>query len=412
MKKHISICPFTFVLILCFASFLVIPVLYSATTQSLASIFKSGKVRFVQDLVITDEKLPEEVYFQNPRGIATHLNGNIFVSDFDAHNIKIFSPAGKLIKVVGQQGQGPGDFNSPSFIDIVGDRLIVYEVINRRFSILDENGRFIKTALITSENGRPEGMKALPDGRVILMTEMQVEIKNVLQQWFRLFLLSSDLEILKTIYSVKLEMRKLITEPVRMYVPQPFRPFIYWDVLVDGRIAIGFSDKYEIEIHDPDEGKLFTFSHDYLPIEVNDEDKKRHFSIFSMTVWKGNTKETKKGAPDYVKNNTSFPKYKPAFKNIISDDEGNIWIQSYNKNREVEEQFFDVFDKKGKFIQNVEIFRESSFPSPSFKVALIKNKAFWKIETGDEGFYKIVRYKIRNWDQINKGIKSFKNPPD
>ena len=207
-------------------------------------------------------------------------------------------------------------------------------------------------------------------------------------------------------------MRKLITEPVRMYVPQPFRPFIYWDVLVDGRIAIGFSDKYEIEIHDPDEGKLFTFSHDYLPIEVNDEDKKRHFSIFSMTVWKGNTKETKKGAPDYVKNNTSFPKYKPAFKNIISDDEGNIWIQSYNKNREVEEQFFDVFDKKGKFILSVEIFGESSFPSSSYTVTRIKNKAFWKIETGDDGFYRIVHYIIRNWDQINKGIKSFKNPPD
>jgi len=396
VKKHISICPFTFVLILCFASFLVIPVLYSATTQSLASIFKSGKVEFFQDLIITDKELPEEVFFQNPRGIAMHSNGNIFVCDSDAHNIKILSPTGKLIKLVGQQGQGPGDFNSPSFIDIVGDRLIVYEFMNRRFSVLDENGRFIKSVPHSPELGRPEGMKALPDGRVILMTEMQVESKNVLQQWYRLFLLSPDLEFLKTIYSVKLEMRKLITEPIRMYVPQPFRPFIYWVVLVDGHIAIGFSDKYEIEIHDPDKGKLYAFSHDYQPIEVNDEDKKQHFSIFTMTVWKGNTKETKKGAPDYVKNNTSFLKYKPAFKNIFSDDEGNIWVHPHNKNRKAEEQFFDVFDKKGKFIQSVEILGDFSFPASSFKVTRIENKTFWKIETGDEGFYRIVRYTIRN----------------
>ena len=396
MKKHISICLFTFVLILCFASFLFIPVLYSATAQSLASIFKSGKVRFVQDLVITDEELPEEVYFQNPRGIAMHSTGNIFVSDIDAHNIKIFNPAGKLIKVVGRQGQGPGDFNSPSFIDIVGDRLIVWEVINRRFSILDENGRFIKSIPNSPEIGRPEGMKALPDGRVILMTEMQVEINKVLQQWYRLFLLSSDLEILKTIYSVKLEIRKRITEPIRMYVPQPYTPCVYWDTTQDGLIILGCSDKYEIEVHDPDKGKLYSFSHDYQPIEVNDEDKKLHFSTFTIIFWKGNTKETKKGAPDYVKNNTSFPKYKPAFENIISDYEGNIWVRPYNKNREVEEQFFDVFDKKGKFIQSVEIFGDSSFPSPSFKVTRIKNKTFWKIETGDDGFYKIVRYKISN----------------
>ena len=380
---------------ICVSGVLVIPVV-SSETQVLADIFKSGKVEFIQELVITDEELPEEVFLQNPRGIAIHSNGNIFVSDFDAHNIKIFSPLGKLIKVVGQQGQGPGDFNSPSFIDIVGDRLIVWEVINRRFSILDENGRFIKSVLISPEIGRPVGMKALPDGRVVLMTEMQVEIKNVLQQWYRLFLLSSDLEILKTIYSVKLEMRKLITEPVRMYVPQPFRPFIYWDVLVDGRIAIGFSDKYGIEIHDPDKGKLYAFSQKYQPIEVNDDDKKRHFSIFTMAVWKGNTKEIKKGAPEYVKNNTAFPKYKPAFKNIISDDEGNIWVQPHNKNRETEEQFFDVFDKKGKFIQSVEIIGDSSFPASSYTVTRIKNKTFWKIETGDEGFYRIVRYKISN----------------
>ncbi len=382
--------------IICVAGFLVIPVVFSATTQTLKSIFKSGKVEFFLDLIITDEDLPEEVFFQNPRGIAQHSNGNIFICDSDAHNIKIISPMGKLIKLVGQQGQGPGDFNSPTFIDIVGDRLIVYEFMNRRFSILDENGRFIKSVLHSLELGRPEGMKALPDGRVILMTEVQVENKNVLQQWYRLLLLSSDLEILKTIYSVKLEMRKLITEPIRMYVPQPFRPFIYWDVLVDGRIAIGFSDKYEIEIHDPDKGKLYTFSYDYQPIEVNDEDKKRHFSIFTMAVWKGNTKEIKKGAPDYVKNNTSFPKYKPAFKNIISDDEGNIWVQSYNENRNKEEQLFNVFDEKGKFIQSVEIFGDSSFPAPSFKVTRIENNAFWKIETSDEGFYRIVHYIIKN----------------
>jgi len=149
---------------ICVAGFLVIPVVFSVTTQSLTSIFKSGKVEFFQDLIITDEELPEEVFFQNPRGIAMHSNGNIFVCDFDAHNIKILSPTGKFIKLVGQQGQGPGDFNFPYFIDIVGNRILVYEVMNRRFSILDENGRFIKSVPHSPELGRPEGMKALPDG--------------------------------------------------------------------------------------------------------------------------------------------------------------------------------------------------------------------------------------------------------
>ena len=71
-------------------------------------------------------------------------------------------------------------------------------------------------------------------------------------------------------------------------------------------------------------------------------------------------------------------------------------MQSYNENRKKEEQLFNVFDKKGKFIQSVEILGDSSFPAPSYKVTRIENKAFWKIETDDEGFCKIVRYKISN----------------
>jgi hypothetical protein len=374
--------------------FFMISVSTAKGSQSLAKIFKAGKIEISQDIVITDENLPEEDFFQNPRGIVAHPDGNIYVADFDAHNIKIISPAGKLIKVIGHQGQGPGDFHAPSFIDFAGDRLIVWEVMNRRFSVLDKEGRFVKTVPFDFENGRPEGMKALPDGRIIVLTEKQIEINNILQQCYSLFLLSSDLEIEKTIYSRTLQKRKLITEPMRMYVPQPFTPFVYWDTTQTGHIVLGSSDKYEIEVHDPDKGKLFSFSHGYLPVKVTEEDKNFHFSIFTIAVYKGDTREVKQGAPDYIKKNTAFPKLKPAFKNIITDDEGNIWVQLYHEDRKRDERVFDVFDDKGEFIKSVEISGDTTFPAPSFKVTRIKNKTFWKIETGEDGFHRIVRYRI------------------
>jgi len=364
----------------------------SDVPQSLTDIFQSGRVDFIRELIISEKEFPEEVYFQNPRGIVTHTDGRIYISDSSANNIKMISPEGTLIKVIGQEGQGPGDFNSPSYIAISKERLVVWESMNRRFSILDLEGKFLESAKIDDEMGRPIKMRALPDGRLVVMTETLVDIDKKLTQWFRLFLLSPDLEIVKTLYSHKLRKIKLITDPMRMYVPQPYTPNIHWDVTSEGRIVLGCSDLYDIEVYDPDRGKLQCFSHKYNPVKITDADKNNHFSIFTMNIMRGNVKETKQGAPHYIRDNTTFPKYKPAFKEVVTDDEGNIWVRLFHENRELEDHLFDVFDKEGQFINRIQTFGETAFPS--LWTSKIDNKIFWEIEKVDEEYYRIVRNKI------------------
>ena len=124
--------------ICCFSFFLCFITLYfsnssSASPQSLDDLYKSGKVNLIRDAVFSEEDFGSGIYFQNPRGIAVHSNGWIYVSDFSAHNIKKIGQDGKLIKVIGQEGQGPGDLYSPSFLAIAADKLVVWESMNRRF---------------------------------------------------------------------------------------------------------------------------------------------------------------------------------------------------------------------------------------------------------------------------------------
>jgi hypothetical protein len=163
-------------------------------------------------------------------------------------------------------------------------------------------------------------------------------------------------------------------------------------VHTDGRITLGCSDLYDIEVHDPDLGRLFSFSHEYAPVKIIDEDKNNHFSIFTISIFRGNKKETKQGAPDYIKDNTTFPKYKPAFKDIVTDDEGNIWVRPFHEDRGLEDRLFDVFDKKGQFIKRIRVFGKATFPSS--RTSKIDNKVFWEIEKVDEEFFRIVRNKI------------------
>ncbi len=366
--------------------------LSTTAPQSLADLFKSGRVNFTRDFVISEKEFPEKVYFQSPRGIVVHTDGRIYISDSSSNNIKMISSEGQLIKVIGQEGQGPGDFYSPAFLAISKNRLVVWESMNRRFSILDMDGKFLKSAKIDDEMGRPIKMRALPDGRLVVMTESHVEIDNKLSQQYKLFLLSSELEFVKTLFSHKLRRRKLITDPMRVYVPQPYAPNILWDVTSDGRIVLGCSDLFDVEVHDPNKGRLFTFSFEYTPVKITNADKDNHFSIFTMTVVRGNKKETKQGAPDYIKDNTGFPRFKPAFKDIVTDDEGNIWVRPFHEDRELEDHLFDVFDKKGQFIKRIRVFGETAFPS--FWTSKIDKKVFWEIEKVDEEFFRIVRNKI------------------
>ena len=50
---------------------------------------------------------------------------NIIVSDWGAHNLKIFSMEGHLLTNIGQKGDGPGNFYRPHGIDVDKDGRIV-----------------------------------------------------------------------------------------------------------------------------------------------------------------------------------------------------------------------------------------------------------------------------------------------
>ena len=113
-------------------------------------------------------------------------------------------------------------------------------------------------------------------------------------------------------------------------VPQPFSRLMHWDVTPGGKIVVGFSEKYEISIYDSDKGKLSTFSHSYDPVRVTEEDKKAHFGGMTFSMDGVRTQKI----PDYVEKNTKFPKFKPAFWEIIVDSEGNILVFPYRINRQ------------------------------------------------------------------------------
>ncbi len=74
---------------------------------------------------------------QRPTGVARDpATGEIYVADTHAHDIKVLSPAGELLRTLGQRGEAPGEFNFPTHITIVDGRLYITDTMNSRVQIL------------------------------------------------------------------------------------------------------------------------------------------------------------------------------------------------------------------------------------------------------------------------------------
>jgi DNA-binding beta-propeller fold protein YncE len=87
--------------------------------------------------------------FNQPTSIAIAPNGDIFVAeghspDYGNSRIMKFSSDGKLIKIIGKKGRGPGEFMGPHHLTFDSrGRLFVSDRGNNRIQILDQDGKFL-----------------------------------------------------------------------------------------------------------------------------------------------------------------------------------------------------------------------------------------------------------------------------
>ncbi len=100
---------------------------------------------------------------ERPTGLARDAQrGRIYVADTRAHDIKVFNDDGKLMNVIGQRGEGDGEFNFPTHLAFVADKLYVTDTLNSRIQIFNADGNFIakfgKLGLNVGNLVRPKGV--------------------------------------------------------------------------------------------------------------------------------------------------------------------------------------------------------------------------------------------------------------
>lgn len=99
---------------------------------------------------------------QRPTGLAWDPEERIlYVADTAADQIKLFDRDGKLLKTIGKGGDLEGDFNGPTHVAFVRNRLYVSDTLNARVQIFDAEGRLVR---ILGKRGRTLGDLVRPKG--------------------------------------------------------------------------------------------------------------------------------------------------------------------------------------------------------------------------------------------------------
>jgi len=133
-------------------------VLLSASTAIAArdivakSPVESGGYRITEGLSIGGPDADDPAQFYERLGsanIAADGSGNIYVLDNGNIRIQVFGTNGNFLRTIGQEGEGPGEFQMPSrmAVNAAGD-LAVFDMATQRVTLFDSRGELIRDQIV------------------------------------------------------------------------------------------------------------------------------------------------------------------------------------------------------------------------------------------------------------------------
>ena len=314
---------------------------------------------YSKDVFILEEELAiggaygqDEYMFSNIRYVDVSEDERLYILDSKEAHVKVFNKDGKHLMTIGRLGQGPGELNRPMMISLNQRELMVHEF--GRLSLFSHDGRFMRHVSekeVLSFNARIDSQGS------IVLTE---GIRDPDNPRYQVKKFDSNLNLLAEIDSSPLP------DPGRF---NPFMAVGHWLIDKDDNIVYGYPKTYEIRIYDPSGQLIRKITKKYDPVEITEEEKKERIEDL----------------PPQIKDSVVFPKHHPAFYRLCLDDEGRIFVQTWEKIGEEDIYYHDVFDSEGKYIAKV--------PLRSRPITCKKGKLY-TLEEDEEDYQVVKRYKV------------------
>ena len=306
-----------------------------------------------EDLKIGEVEGEKNYMFSQIRYLAIDNDENIYVADVKETHVKVFDKNGEFLRVIGKAGQGPGEIGRIYGIQITAkNELIVNDGNQRKILHFSLGGEFIQSKDI----GRIWPLRLYCDSN-----ENYYAVNFILEppdSRYELLKYDSDMNLIATIAKTPAPDP---TKPLK-----PFMPIFYCQIMENDCLLYGYPESYELQIFNPEGKVVKKIIREYDPVPISEAEKEER------------RKDIRPGRK------FEFPRYHSAFWYFKVDDEGRIFVQTWEKLDRGEGYFFDVFDSEGRYIAKIPL---------NIRPHLLKKGKIYTIEEDEEGYQFVKRYK-------------------
>lgn len=294
--------------------------------------------------------------------------GNIFIIQWQSKDNYVFkfSPEGRFLKSFVRFGQGPGELEYGGMVLINSENdVMAKDPSKAKFLVYDREGRFLREARLE----KTYSVVPLRNRKYLIFWGEDTP------EWRKQFvgLCNSAFKDVKELDTFQYPNVMNVKGPVN-------RDIMIYRVSGDN-IYIGNTAKgYEICVYGLD-GKLTRkIRKEHKPVPVSEEVKKTYFDLLPK---------------DYpIRDNFYFTEQWPAFRGLYADDQGRLFVLTYEAGLKPGEFMYDIFNSEGIFIGRMSLANMKNLCRPdSFTVRAIKNHLYGLLEK-DSGYKELVVYKM------------------
>jgi len=349
---------------------------------------KYGEVQMdiVEDLSIGNDD-DTNYQFYRVNGILLDEEENIYALDSGNCRVQMFDKNGKYLQTMGRKGQGPGEFANPSafYIDREGT---LYVSDQMKIEVFDATGEYKRSIPLET---RIYEFIVTPEGQIITHTILSTDGENKKA----IIKLDPEGKIVATMVEfTDVRTVQSDTKEGGAIAFKAYHQYNYWPYLYpsgkDG-FVYAYPSEYKIFHTNSDGGLSLVIEKDIAPYLISGEEK----NFIKNNIRELTEKRGIQITDDVLEAACQFPPHRPFFNRILLDDVGRTYVRNAGSvlDRIVEIQM-DIFSRKGFYLYR------TSFP---FAPDLIHRGFVYDVFTSDEtGAVEIKRYRVKNWDQLEK----------